>query len=87
MNPLTVADLNHKLLGLITSPKIAREKQVPKEVEVMCTLFDIERKMLYGPCYQGGLLTEVYNKRKTHIADSSYLVQIHRYVCNIMSEL
>ena len=36
--------------------------------------------MYYGPCYLGGMLTEVYSRRKVHSSDAAYLAYIHVWV-------
>ena len=76
---LTMEDLNQKLIGLVFTSNISKDKLVTKEIERRCTVVDIERKLMYGPCYMGGILLDIYSKRKSHSADSTFLLQVYRY--------
>lgn len=77
-HPLHLTDLStFKLVALGRPDKRTLEQLVPSSVKKYVSILDWEKKTLWSPPYHGGILTDIYNKRKVYREEKAYIAYMH----------
>ncbi|XP_064628612.1 uncharacterized protein LOC135488102 isoform X2 [Lineus longissimus] len=76
--PLKITDLSKlTLIGLIKPEKKSAEHLVPESIKRYVTVLDLDKKNLFSPEYEGGVLKKVLKLKKVFMSDEAYLAFIH----------
>ncbi|ELT95887.1 hypothetical protein CAPTEDRAFT_224419 [Capitella teleta] len=75
--PLKLTDLSKFRLVGMGREKKSMDQLVPNSLKNYVSVLNMETKTLSCPAYQGGILTEIYKKRKAFRHEKPYLSYIH----------
>ncbi|XP_052087227.1 guanine nucleotide exchange protein smcr8a-like [Mytilus californianus] len=84
---IAVTDLTDiKLIGICRHEKKSVDRMVPKAVQKYITLFDVERRIIISPVYQGSLITTILSRKKSFKTEESYIQFIKVSLCEFSSK-
>ncbi|GFS21940.1 smith-Magenis syndrome chromosomal region candidate 8 [Elysia marginata] len=85
--PPQVPDLTKlRLVGVCRPDRRKLESFIPSAVRQICTVMDVEKKIIVAPPYQGHFINTLLSKKKAFKTDAQLLAYIHWWLMDVMSK-